>query len=467
MRTTDLDIRHYDRIYFLGIGGIGMSALALYCLHEGKRVDGYDRVETPLCRQMAACGARIHYLEAPELVPSDTQLVIYTPAIPSDHREWEALRALGVPIYKRAEVLGACTRPYHTLAVAGSHGKTTTSALLAYLLHETGGCCAFLGGVAKNYDRNFLYTAGAAWAVAEADEYDRSFLQLHPRYSIVTAMDADHLDIYGTVENMRAAFAEFMRQTDAQGGVIIKDTWRAYVPDVPVYRTYGLEATPGTQVYARGLRVEDGAYRFDYVSPDYIIQDLRLTYPGRHNVENALAAVTAALAAGVRPEDIRRLLPGFRGVKRRFDIQYRQGGRLYIDDYAHHPDEIAVCLRALRELYPQRSIRVAFQPHLYSRTRDLAAGFAQSLQLADEVVLLDIYPAREKPIPGVTAHSIGDLIKDRPVHYATLQNAVDVLNALPPVPILVTMGAGDIDTLVAPLREGYERAATVKPAMEA
>lgn len=467
MRTTDLDIRHYDRIYFLGIGGIGMSALALYCLHEGKRVDGYDRVETPLCRQMAACGARIHYLEAPELVPSDTQLVIYTPAIPSDHREWEALRALGVPIYKRAEVLGACTRSYRTLAVAGSHGKTTTSALLAYLLHETGGCCAFLGGVAKNYDRNFLYTAGAAWAVAEADEYDRSFLQLHPRYSIVTAMDADHLDIYGTVENMRAAFAEFMRQTDAQGGVIIKDTWRAYVPDVPVYRTYGLEATPGTQVYARGLRVENGAYRFDYVSPDYIIQDLRLTYPGRHNVENALAAVTAALAAGVRPEDICRLLPGFRGVKRRFDIQYRQGDRLYIDDYAHHPDEIAVCLRALRELYPQRSIRVAFQPHLYSRTRDLAAGFAQSLQLADEVVLLDIYPAREKPIPGVTAHSIGDLIKDRPVHYATLQNAVDVLNALPPVPILVTMGAGDIDTLVAPLREGYERAATVKPAMEA
>ncbi|MDE6113186.1 MAG: UDP-N-acetylmuramate--L-alanine ligase, partial [Bacteroidales bacterium] len=215
------------------------------------------------------------------------------------------------------------------------------------------------------------------------------------------------------------------------------------------------------------LRVDDGAYRFDYVSPDLEINDLRLTYPGRHNVENALAAITAALAAGVRPDDIRRLLPGFRGVKRRFDIQYRQGDRLYIDDYAHHPDEIAVCLRALRELYPQWPIRVAFQPHLYSRTRDLAAGFAQSLQLADEVVLLDIYPAREKPIPGVTARSIGDLITDRPVHYATLRNAVEVLSALPPAPVLVTMGAGDIDTLVAPLREGYERAATVKPTEEA
>ncbi|MDE5703768.1 MAG: UDP-N-acetylmuramate--L-alanine ligase [Bacteroidales bacterium] len=458
MQTADLDIRHYDRIYFLGIGGIGMSALALYCLHEGKRVCGYDRVETDLCRRLAGAGAQIHYTESPELVPSDTQLVIYTPAIPADHREWETVRALGVPVCKRAEVLGACTRPYKTLAVAGSHGKTTTSALLAYLLHETCGCCAFLGGVSKNYDSNFLYTPGAEWAVAEADEYDRSFLQLHPRYSIVTAMDADHLDIYGTVGNMRAAYADFMRQTDLeQGGVIIKDVWRPYVPDVPVYRTYGIEPTADTQVWARDLRVEDGAYRFDYVSPDMEINGLRLTYPGRHNVENALAAITAALAAGLSAEELRRLLPGFRGVKRRFDIQYRSETRLYVDDYAHHPDEIAVCLRALRELYPRRPIRVAFQPHLYSRTRDLAAAFAQSLQLADEVVLLDIYPARERPIPGVTARSIGDLIQGCPVYYAALENALDLLASRPPMPVLVTMGAGNIDTLVEPLRQYCEQ----------
>lgn len=458
MQTTDLDIRHYDRIYFLGIGGVGMSALALYCLHEGKRVCGYDRVETDLCRRLAEAGAQIHYTESPELVPSDTQLVIYTPAIPADHREWETVRALGVPVCKRAEVLGACTRPYKTLAVAGSHGKTTTSALLAYLLHETCGCCAFLGGVAKNCDSNFLYTPGAEWAVAEADEYDRSFLQLHPRYSIVTAMDADHLDIYGTVGNMRAAYADFMRQTDlAQGGVIIKDVWRPYVPDVPVYRTYGIEPTADTQVWARDLRVEDGAYRFDYVSPDMEINGLRLTYPGRHNVENALAAITAALAAGLSAEELRRLLPGFRGVKRRFDIQYRSETSLYVDDYAHHPDEIAVCLRALRELYPLRPIRVAFQPHLYSRTRDLAAAFAQSLQLADEIVLLDIYPARERPIPGVTARSIGDLVEGRPVRYASLADAFGLLTALPPMPVLVTMGAGNIDTLVKPLRRHFEK----------
>lgn len=458
MQTMDLDIRRYDRIYFLGIGGIGMSALAWYCLHEGKRVAGYDRTETDLCRRLAAAGAQIHYTESPDLVPADTQLVIYTPAIPAEHREWVAVRALGVPVCKRAEVLGACTRPYQTLAVAGSHGKTTTSALLAYLLHETCGCCAFLGGVSKNYDRNFLYTAGAAWAVAEADEYDRSFLQLHPRYSIVTAMDADHLDIYGTVENMRAAYADFMRQTDSErGGVIIKDVWRAYVPDVPVYRTYGLTPDRGAQVWARGLRVEDGAYCFDYVSPDLEIAGLRLTYPGRHNVENALAAITAALPAGLSADDIRRLLPGFRGVKRRFDIQYRSASCLYVDDYAHHPDEIAVCLRALRELYPQRPIRVAFQPHLYSRTRDLAAAFAQSLQLADEVVLLDIYPARERPLPGVTARSIGDLIEGRPVHYASLADAFELLTGLPPMPVLVTMGAGNIDTLVEPLRHYFER----------
>lgn len=461
MQAEKLDIRDYNRIYFLGIGGIGMSALALYCLHAGKHVAGYDRVETDICRRLASAGARIHYEESPERVPSDTQLVIYTPAVPDDHREWPALRALGVPVCKRAEVLGACTRPYKTLAVAGSHGKTTTSALLAYLMNETVGCYAFLGGVSKNYDSNFFYTPGAEWAVAEADEYDRSFLQLHPTYSIVTAMDADHLDIYGTVGKMRAAYADFMRQTDlSKGGVIIKDVWRRHVPDVPVYRTYGLEPTAGAQVYARNLRVEDGAYRFDYVSPDVEIAGLTLTYPGRHNVENALAAITAALAAGLAPDGIRRLLPGFRGVKRRFDIQYRSGDRLYIDDYAHHPDEITVCLRALRELYPDRPMRVAFQPHLFSRTRDLAAGFADSLRLADEIVLLDIYPARERPIPGIDAHTIGDRIKDRPVYYTTLAEAVGFLTARPAMPILVTMGAGDIDTLVAPLRRHYENTGT-------
>ncbi len=457
MQAFSKHIKDYDHIYFLGIGGIGMSALALYCLHEGKRVYGYDRVETDICRGLVAAGAQIHYNESPESVPAQTQLVIYTPAIPDSHREWPTLRALDVPICKRAEILGACTAPYKTLAVAGSHGKTTTSALIAYLLHETVGCCAFLGGVAKNYNSNFLYTPGASWAVAEADEYDRSFLQLHPLYSIITAMDADHLDIYGTVENMRSAFGDFMKQTDLKnGGLVIKDTCQSHVPNLPVYRSYGLALSSQMQVYAKNLRVEDGAYRFDYISPKDKIEDLCLAYPGRHNVENALAAITAALAAGVKKEDIRRLLPGFSGVKRRFDVQYKDAQHLYIDDYAHHPDEIAVCLRSLKELYPRRAIRVLFQPHLYSRTRDLCVEFAAALQEADEVVLLDIYPAREQPIAGVTSRSIGRLIEEKPVYYTTLDTTLDYIKTNSRMSILVTMGAGNIDTLVDPIRQYYE-----------
>ena len=457
MQAFSKHIKDYDHIYFLGIGGIGMSALALYCLHEGKRVYGYDRVETDICRGLVKAGAQIHYTESPEQVPPQTQLVIYTPAVPNTHAEWPTLRALDVPICKRAEILGACTAPYKTLAVAGSHGKTTTSAMLAYLLHETVGCCAFLGGVAKNYNSNFLYTSGAQWAVAEADEYDRSFLQLHPLYSIITAMDADHLDIYGTVENMRAAFGDFMKQTDLKnGGLVIKDTCQSYVPNLPVYRTYGLAPSSQTQVCAQGLRVEDGAYHFNYTGPQEKIEDLCLTYPGRHNVENALAAITVALAAGVRKEDIRRLLPGFSGVKRRFDVQYKDAQHLYIDDYAHHPDEIAVCLQSLKELYPSRAMRVLFQPHLYSRTRDLCAEFARSLQLADEVVLLDIYPARELPIEGVSSRSIGSLIQEKPVYYTSLDTTLDFIKTNPRTAILVTMGAGNIDTLVDPIRRYYE-----------
>lgn len=453
-----MKIQGLHKVYFLGIGGIGMSAIALYFLNNGCEVEGYDKVSTALTKTLEKAGAKIHYSEDPKLVSSDIDMVVYTPAIPLQHSEWTAIKALNVPIYKRAEVLGECTKGYKTLAVAGSHGKTTTSALLSYLLYETRGCCAFLGGVANNYNTNFLYSKDAEWVVAEADEYDRSFLQLHPLYSVVTAMDPDHLDIYGTADNMRKAFCDFMKQTDAEhGGIVLKQNLLSYTEGIKIYRTYDTNEGLKPQVYAQDIKIENGAYKFDYVSPNIVIENLVMTYPGRHNVENALAAITVALAAGVKEEEIKTLLPLFKGVKRRFDIRLREEDFMYVDDYAHHPREIEACLSSLKELYPERKLRVVFQPHLYSRTADLAAEFAKSLSLADEIILIDIYPAREEAIPGVSSKSIGSLIRGKVVEYTSLSNAVKTLSQMDKPGLLVSMGAGNIDTLVEPIQALYKK----------
>lgn len=431
-----------------------MSALACHYLRQGCRVAGYDRVSTPLTRKLESMGAQIHYTESPELLPEGIDTVVYTPAVPSTHAEWQEIRRRGLPVYKRAQVLGMLSRRYKTLAVAGTHGKTTTSAMLAYLMHGSIGCNAVLGGIVPDLGGNYLHDEKSPYLVTEADEYDRSFLQLHPWFSVVTSWDADHLDIYGDLETMRAAYVQFMRQSDrfiAEASL-----------ELPLRAdyVYGLGEPNGRPeaALASKLRVEDGHYIFDYTGPKAVIEDLHLSCPGRHNIQNAVAAVSLALEAGVETQDIRRLLPLFKGVRRRLERCFSQPGLAYYDDYAHHPAEITASLRALREFYPDYRMAVLFQPHLYSRTRDLAQGFAHSLQEADALCLVDIYPAREEPIPGVDTRLIGERIKNIPVVYATKQNALEQVGRYLEEKekgqgklLLVSMGAGDIDTLVEPI----------------
>lgn len=431
-----------------------MSALACHYLRQGCRVAGYDRVSTPLTRKLESMGAQIHYTESPELLPEGIDAVVYTPAVPSTHAEWQEIRRRGLPVYKRAQVLGMLSRRYKTLAVAGTHGKTTTSAMLAYLMHGSIGCNAVLGGIVPDFDGNYLHDEKSPYLVTEADEYDRSFLQLHPWFSVVTSWDADHLDIYGDLESMRAAYVQFMRQSERFiAEASLKLPLRAdYV--------YGLGEPGGSPeaALASNLRVEDGHYIFDYAGPKAVIKDLCLSCPGRHNIQNAVAAVSLALEAGVETQDIRRLLPLFKGVRRRLERCFSQPGLAYYDDYAHHPTEITASIRALREFYPDYRMAVLFQPHLYSRTRDLAQGFAQSLQEADALCLVDIYPAREEPMAGVDTRLIGERIKNIPVVYATKQNALEQVGRYLEEKektrqklLLVSMGAGDIDTLVEPI----------------
>ncbi|MCM1530782.1 MAG: UDP-N-acetylmuramate--L-alanine ligase [Bacteroides sp.] len=455
-----MDTHRITYPYFLGIGGIGMSALACHYLHQGCKVAGYDRVRTPLTRKLEAMGAEIHYTESPGLLPEAVDAVVYTPAIPSSHAEWGEIRRRGLPVYKRAQVLGMLSRRYKTLAVAGTHGKTTTSALLAYLMHGSIGCNAVLGGIVPDLDGNYLHNGRSPYLVTEADEYDRSFLQLNPWFSAVTAWDADHLDIYGDVETMREAYVQFMRQSEhfiAEASL-----------ELPLKAdyVYGMAARndSGGAAFAENVRVSDGCYTFDYSGPKGRIENLRLSCPGRHNIENAVAAVSLALEAGVEAHDIRRLLPLFKGVRRRLEPIFVQPGLAYYDDYAHHPAEITASIDALREFYPDYRMAVFFQPHLYTRTRDLAQGFAQSLRAANELCLVDIYPARELPIPGVDTRLIGDKVEGVQVRYAAKENVLAQVEeylreqaAGKHRLLLVTMGAGDIDTLVEPIRNRLQK----------
>ena len=455
--------------YFLGIGGIGMSALAWYYLRKGCLVHGYDRIPSPLTRHLEQAGAEIHYDEDPEKLPADTDVVVYTPAIPQDHAEWPEIHRREIPVLKRAEVLGMICRDYTTLAVAGTHGKTTTSSMLAYLLRHSVGCNAILGGVSLDLDGNYHYDASSSLMVTEADEYDRSFWQLYPWFSAVTAWDADHLDVYGSVENMRAAYCRFMRQSTH---FIACESMKADLREPKADYFYGQDSweenlesgfavervEEGRQVSARAVhvRVQNGAYHFDYVGPRAAICGLELHCPGRHNVLNAVAAISLALESGVESGDVKRLLPGFKGVARRLELKDRAVGRLYYyDDYAHHPAEIKASVDALREFYPEARLCIVFQPHLYTRTRDLADGFARSLSEADELFLVDIYPARELPLDGVDTHLIGDKIAGKEVHYGSREDAlawierrISRMRECAGCLVLVTMGAGDIDRIV-------------------
>ncbi|MHC2993176.1 UDP-N-acetylmuramate--alanine ligase [Pontibacter sp. HJ8] len=456
-------LEDYRYIYFLGIGGIGMSAIARWFHAKGFPVWGYDKTRTPLTEALEQEGIQVHYEDDVNQLPQEIRtdkaatLVVLTPAIPAEHTEWAYLREQGYTIKKRSEVLGIITASAYTIAVAGTHGKTTTSSIVTHLLHHAGvDCSAFLGGIATNLNSNLLIgkgDAGRELVVVEADEYDRSFLTLFPDIAIVTSADPDHLDIYGDKEEMIRGFQQFISQIKPGGYLILQDSTDPSLTDkvqqgVRVIR-YSLE-----QGDARVQHVEIDGHRFSFnaETPLGNIAHLRLGLPGFHNVENALAALVvgqileipaAALAAGIE---------SFRGVKRRFEIVYEGEGKVFIDDYAHHPKEISAFMNSLRAIYPDKKLKVIFQPHLFTRTRDFADEFAESLSKADELVLLDIYPAREKPIAGVTSQMILERVSGPEKYLLRKEEMLQNLRENPDFEVLATVGAGDIDTLVKPIK---------------
>jgi UDP-N-acetylmuramate--alanine ligase len=486
MNLDDLKI-----IYFLGIGGIGMSALARYFNERGVEIHGYDKTETTLTKKLVSEGMKVHYSE-PDLskIPAHVDLVIWTPAIPRNFPEWLFFQNSNTPLKKRAEVLGIISRAQRTVAVAGTHGKTTTSSLVTHLLRAGGvDCTAFLGGISESLQSN--YVGGKSdWVVVEADEYDRSFLHLSPEIAILLSMDPDHLDIYGEASKVaETGFKEFLKKVKPGGKVFINhaltqfsekqvESPQEWTMEEVDYSTFGVEAGV---FRAENIRVENGWFVFDFTAPvfptkreaipgnrngenrsregianagglpEFHLADLKFTMPGRHNVENASAAIAVALTLGVEPAAIRQALADFKGIKRRFEVVFRDGQMAYIDDYAHHPTEIRSAVQAARELFPARKITGIFQPHLYSRTRDFQDGFAEELDKLDEIILMEIYPAREEPIPGITSEVIFEKMKNPQKALVTKTNVLEVLKTRE-IDVLMTIGAGDIDTFVEPIR---------------
>jgi len=438
-----------------------MSALARWFKEQRYSVFGYDRTSTVLTKKLEELGIPIHYEDAVGLIDSsilsskDQTLVVYTPALPIDHLEFNYLKDQGYSIKKRSEVLGDITESVFTVAVGGTHGKTTTSTMIAHMLKYAGrNVTAFLGGISTNYETNYIdgnLSGDDAICVVEADEYDRSFLRLHPDYTIVTAMDADHLDIYGKKESLQDSFIEFMELVPQGGSRLINEK----IIDASQIEglRYGIDLG---DTMAKNIRVGDGAFIFDFVSADVQINDLTLYQPGYHNVENAVAAIQVCLDMGVSPEEIENGLSEYKGVKRRFEYLIRTDALVYVDDYAHHPVEIDAFLGSLRDLYPTKKLTAIFQPHLYTRTRDFVDGFAESLSTADKVFLLDIYPAREEPIPGVTSEMIFERMRSKEKQMTTKESLVGLLD-IDDIEVLATIGAGDIDTLVGPIKTKLSR----------
>ena len=457
-------LNQFPYVFFLGIGGIGMSALARWFRANGHQVSGYDKTETPLTRALAAEGIAVHYADAVDNIPTEVRenrsqtLVVLTPAIPADSLEWAWLRAEGYDIRKRSQVLGVLTQGRYTIAVAGTHGKTTTSSMVAHLLHHAGHAAgAFLGGISVNLGSNLLLPATAeAPIVVEADEYDRSFLTLFPDVAIVTSTDADHLDIYGDQSALIESFRQFVAQIKPGGTLLLNHTADASVaaavpPGTRVIR-YGLTPDQGPELYAANITAEGHRFHFDLHRPENAVPGLELAVPGFHNVENMLAAAAVAQLQGLSEPQLRAAVAAYQGVKRRFEFVVTAPENVYLDDYAHHPREIEAFLRSVRALYPTKRLRVIFQPHLFTRTRDFAAGFSQSLSIADEVFLLDIYPAREQPLPGVTAEMLLAEITAPTKALVTKEQALAAAQTDTSFDVLATVGAGDIDTLVPQLK---------------
>ena len=444
-----MDLNNIQNVYFIGIGGIGMSAIARFFNEKGVQVSGYDRTATALTKQLEAEGMQIHYTDDINAANKQANLVVYTPAIPATHTELQWFRNNGYEVVKRSDVLQEITRSLFAITVAGTHGKTTVSTMIAHLLTDSGyGCNAFLGGISVNYNKNF-WSSDKAVAVIEADEYDRSFLKLNPDIAVLTAMDADHLDIYGTPEAMEDAFIEYTHNIKPNGTLLAR---------FGLHRNNELNATnkllyslqnDAANAYAANIRMVNGGYEFDVLQQDWMIDNVSLHIGGMHNVENAVAAITVAQLLGINADSIKAAMAGFKGIKRRFEYVIKTGQQVYIDDYAHHPEELRALISSAKALFPGKKCTVIFQPHLFTRTRDLADGFAESLSLADNVILLPIYPARELPIPGVSSEMIADKIKV-PVKILSKEAVMEYLGKQD-VPLLITAGAGDIDQLKEPV----------------
>jgi len=447
-----MDVRNIKRVYFIGIGGIGMSALARFFKERGAVVSGYDRTETDLTKALVAEGIDVHYTDKVHLLDKGAELVVYTPAVSVYNQEMNWYIHNHFPLYKRSDVLEWITQSLHAITIAGTHGKTTITTMTAYLLRETGyGCNAFLGGISVNYNKNYWSSENDV-AVVEADEYDRSFLKLHPDIAVLTSMDPDHLDIYGTAQEMENAFIEYTRKIKENGTLIVKHGLkRAAELKGPNTITYSLNDA-AADVYTTNITTQQGGYKFDVIGKGWKIEGLELAIGGLHNIENAVAAIAVTHKLGIDKEKVKQALPGFRGIKRRFEYIVRNDGMVYIDDYAHHPEELAALIKSAKMLFGNKKCVIAFQPHLYSRTRDLAEGFAKSLDMADKVILLDIYPARELPMEGVTSQLITDRMLNKH-HRVMSKEALLKYIEENPMELLITAGAGDIDTLVQPIKK--------------
>jgi UDP-N-acetylmuramate--alanine ligase len=439
-------------IYFVGVGGIGMSALARYFRSRNCSVSGYDKTSTPLTQALEKEGIDIHYNENVDIIPKEVDVVVYTPAIPKEHAELVYYQQHSYKVVKRSDVLQWITESSFNVCVGGTHGKTTVTSMIAHLLRHTGyGCNAFLGGIAANYNTNF-WASEKNVAVVEADEYDRSFLKLVPDIAVVTAMDPDHLDIYGTPEEVENAFIQFSQKVKPNGCLITKHGLkRGDELKAAHHYTYSFEDRQA-DIHAADITVENGSYVFDVINKDWVLQNVVLHMGGLHNIENAVAAIAVAKHLGIEDEKIKAAVEAFKGVRRRFEYIVKNDEYVLIDDYAHHPEELRALITGVRSIFGDNKITVVFQPHLYSRTNDLAKEFAQSLSLADEVILLPIYPARELPMEGVNSEMIASKMAISNVQVLSKDALMEWVNYRKPG-ILVMAGAGDIDALVQPVKE--------------
>ncbi|MDU1892066.1 MAG: UDP-N-acetylmuramate--L-alanine ligase [Dysgonomonas sp.] len=450
-------MNNINSIYFIGIGGIGMSNLARYFMMKGKRVAGYDRTETLLTKELIKEGAEIHYVDEVDLVPDyckdrNTTLVVYTPAVPQDNEEVKFFHENGFTIQKRAQVLGTITKSSKALCCAGTHGKTTTSSMLAHILKQSHlDTNAFLGGILKNYGSNLMLSDKSEFTVIEADEYDRSFHWLHPYMALITSVDPDHLDIYGTEEEYLKSFEHFTSLIQEGGALVLKHNTKLSPKvgkDVRVY-TYSMDKG---DFHAKNIKIGNGEIRFDFVTPKETIDNIQLGVPVKINIENGIGSMALAWLNGATADELRHGMATFQGAKRRFDFLLKTDKVIMIDDYAHHPEELAASITSVKELYPDKKVTGIFQPHLYSRTKDFAPEFARSLSLLDELILLDIYPAREKPIEGVTSQIILDKVTC-PKILCRKDELLALLEKKADIEVLLTIGAGDIDQLLEPIRE--------------